>query len=253
MRIHWFGLLIALVLLGPGWSETPRYLPVLCYHQINPKAPTEMTTTPELFRQQLNYLQSQGYTTVSLNEAELFLRGKLPATRVAKPVLLTFDDGYDGVFRFGYPELKKRKMRATTFLVVSQVNQRNHLTVKQIQEMSRSRIFEFGSHTYNLHIPIPESWDQGQTSAYAIESDLRKSRSMIEKWLAKPATALAWPYGHYDQRCLNLARRSGFKMVFTTDYGYNLPGSGPWQIRRIRLSSEYDTVERLISKLATGG
>lgn len=240
-----------------GWAlAQPRYLAVLCYHQIHPKADTEMITTPERFRQQLDFLKQQGYQTVNLDEAQAFLQGKLSAKKVARPLLITFDDGYDGVYRYAYSELKKHKMKAVVFLVVSQVDRLKptaHLTRKQLQEMSRSGVFEFGSHTYNLHIPIPERRASGQVSSFAVQRDLTRSREVLQEWLGKPVRSLAWPYGHYDEGCLELARRSGFRMVFTTDYGYNLAGSGPWRIRRIRLSSDFDTVEVLRAKLETGG
>ena len=50
-----------------------------------------------------------------------------------------------------------------------------------------------------------------------------------------------------------MAREAGFRQIYTTDYGYNLPGCGPLRIRRIRLSSDYDTIEVLRLKLASGG
>ena len=240
-------------LLSVAALAQPRYLAVLCYHQINDRADTEMVTTPKRFREQLDFLQQQGYQTVDLAEARAFVDGK---SKVAKPVLITFDDGYDGVYRYALPQLKKRKMQAVVFLVVSQVDRMKptaHLTQAQLREMADCGVFEFGSHTYDMHIPIPERRDAGAVSSAAIRRDLIRSREVLQGWLKRPVRALAWPYGHYDETCLKLAQQSGFQLVFTTDYGYNLPGCGPWRIRRIRLSSVFDTVEVLRAKLATGG
>ncbi len=248
---------LLLFLALTGWAlALPRYLAVLCYHQIHKKADTEMVTTPERFRQQLDFLQQQGYQTVNLDQAQAFLEGKLSPQKFPKPLLITFDDGYDGVYGYAFPQLKKHKMRAVVFLVVSQVDRLKptaHLTKDQLKEMSSSGVFEFGSHTYNMHVPIPERRAAGQLSAFAIRRDLTRSREVLQDWLGKPVRSLAWPYGHYDEGCLELAKQSGFRLVFTTDYGYNLPGSGPWRIRRIRLSSDFDTVEVLRAKLETGG
>lgn len=241
------------VLLVTVAAAQPRYLPVLCYHQINDNADTEMVTTPARFREQLDFLQKEGYQTVTLDEAKAFVQGK---SKVARPLLITFDDGYDGVYRYAYPQLKKHKMRAVVFLVVSQVDRMKptaHLTRAQLREMADSRVFEFGSHTYDLHVPIPERHEAGLISSATIRKDLIRSREVLQGWLNRPVRALAWPYGHYNETCLKLAQQSGFQLVFTTDYGYNLPGCGPWRICRIRLSSVFDTVEVLRAKLATGG
>lgn len=249
--------ILLLVLWLTGWAlAQPRYLAVLCYHQIHTRADTEMVTTPERFRQQLDFLAQQGYQTVSLDQAQAFVQGKLSAKKVPRPLLITFDDGYDGVYRYAFAQLKKHKMRAVVFLVVSQVDRLKptaHLTREQVREMAQSGVFEFGSHTYDLHIPIPERRALGQVSAFAIRRDLTRSREVLQGWLGKPVHSLAWPYGHYDESCLELARQAGFRLIFSTDYGYNLPGCGPWRIRRIRLSSDFDTVEVLRAKLETGG
>lgn len=243
-------------MLAPAAAELPRDLPVICYHQIAPKAPNEMVTTPQRFREQLDYLRQHGYQTITLEQAERFYRGKWTKKMPARPVLLTFDDGYSGVHTYGLPELKKRKMKAVVFLVVGQVGRMKptpHLTRAQVLEMSRSKVFEFGSHTYDMHVPIPERWQAGRLSRFALRKDLVRSREVLQGWLKKPVRSLAWPYGHYDERSLQVAREAGFKQIYTTDYGYNVPGCGPLRVRRIRLSSEYDTVEVLRLKLASGG
>lgn len=237
-------------------AEPARNLPVLCYHQIHPRAETEMVTTPGRFTEQLDFLAQQGYKTVTLEQAASFLSGHPPKGFPAKPVLITFDDGYDGVYRYGYPALKKRKMRAVVFLVVGQVGRMKptpHLTRRQVQAMDRSHVFEFGSHTYDMHVPIPERLAARQLSSYKLGRDLIRSRDVLQSWLGHEVRALAWPYGHYDEKCLRIATASGFRMVFTTDYGYNLPKSGCHKIRRIRLSSDWDTVDTLRIKLENGG
>jgi peptidoglycan/xylan/chitin deacetylase (PgdA/CDA1 family) len=248
--------LLALALTLSAWAEPPRHLPVLCYHQIHPKAETEMVTTPQRFSEQLDYLAREGYQTVTLEQAGQYLSGHMPKKFPARPVLITFDDGYDGVYRYGYPALKKHRMRAVVFLVVGQVGKLKptpHLTRKQVEEMDRSRVFEFGSHTYDMHVPIPERVAAKQLSNYRLGRDLIRSREVLQKWLGHEVRALAWPYGHYDDNALRVAMASGFRMVFTTDYGYNFPKSGCQKIRRIRLSSDWDTVEVLRAKLESGG
>ena len=231
-------------------------LPVLCYHQVCPKPSNIMETTPELFRAQLDFLKHEHYEPVSLEQAAAFL-GNAGVKRPKKPILITFDDGYDGVYKYAFPELKKRKFHATVFLVVAQIGRPKptpHLTEAQIVEMHKSKLIDFGSHTYDRHIPIPETMAEGKLSQYGLLKDLIRSREVLQKLLGGcRVSSLAWPYGHYDEKSLQVAKQAGFRLVFTTDYGRNLPGSGTYKIRRIRLSSEHDTVEVLRDKLALGG
>lgn len=238
----------------PAWAARPagHDLPVICYHQIDPKATSEMITTPELFIRQLDYFKAQGYETPTLDQAAAYLNGKAAKLASKKMVLLTFDDGYDGVYKVAYPEMKKRGLRGVVFLVVGQMGKPGavpHLTPEQITEMSDSGVFEFGSHSWNMHIKMPEDLASKRISPYALWNDLVKSRKTVEAWTKKPSRSFAWPYGHYDDATLKIAKKAGFRMIFTTDYGKNWPGSGVDRICRVRLSSVYDTIDVLRRKL----
>ena len=242
----------ALLSLGAG-SRQGRDLPVICYHQIAPQATSEMITTPERFCQQLDYFKREGYETPTLEQAAAYLRGKASKLNSKKMVLLTFDDGYDGVYKVALPELKKRGFLGVVFLVVGQMGKPGsvpHLTPEQIIEMSASGIFEFGSHTWDMHIKIPEDLQAKRISSYGLWRDLVKSRKTIEEWTKKPAPGFAWPYGHYDETTIKIAKKAGFRVIFGTDYGKNWPGSGVDRICRVRLSSVYDTVDVLRRKLS---
>ena len=243
---------------GVAWAGGPagHDLPVICYHQIDPRADSEMITTPERFCQHLDYFKQEGFETPTLEQAAAYLNGKAPKWNDKRLLLLTFDDGYEGVYQIALPELKKRGFRGVVFLVVSRIGQGPkpesrpaHLTQEQVQEMSHSGVFEFGSHTWDMHVKIPEDVKSGRLSDYALWRDLVKSRKTIEEWTKKSATSFAWPYGHYDERTLRIAKKAGFRMIFTTDYGKNWPGSGSDRLCRVRLSSVYDTVEVLRRKL----
>ncbi len=225
-------------------------LSVLCYHQIAPVADNIMTTTPVLFESHMKYLSEHGYSPVSAEDAALFLNGNRAIA--GKPVLITFDDGYDGIYTYAFPVLKRYRFPAIVFLVVNQITENgisNHLTWKHLDLMIKSGLLTVGSHTYSLHVKIPEELDCGKISVDRLERDLTISRKSIRKHLGVDTPYFAWPYGHYDERALKIAEKAGFTTVFTTDYGANHPGDGTLRIRRIRLSSSYDSVERLVEKL----
>ncbi len=251
-RVAFLLLLLAGLLVGasaPPPAATD--LPVLCYHDLQPHPKNIMTTTPQLFAAQMAYLKGHGYHPVGLFEVKEFLAGRRKLE--GKPVLLTFDDGYEGVYRYAFPILQRYRFKAVTFLVTSQVGVSKptpHLTWKQIEKMHASGLMEFGSHTHSMHLPLPESLTNQQISRYGLQRDLIRSREALIEHRLGEGRALAWPYGHYDDRCIEIARKAGFRLLFTTDYGRNVPASGVLRVRRVRLSSEYDTIERLEQKLS---
>lgn len=80
----------------------------------------DLSVTPELFNAQLDRIQAEGYTTISLYDLinHLATGAGLPA----KPVILTFDDGYRDNYENAFPALKAHGMRATIFVVVDFIN-----------------------------------------------------------------------------------------------------------------------------------
>ena len=89
---------------------TPQ-VPILMYHYIrdyqNPRDPVgiNLSIAPALFAQQMQYLSSHGYTPITLDKLAAIFAGKAHAP--AKPIVLTFDDGYKDLFTAAFPILKR--------------------------------------------------------------------------------------------------------------------------------------------------
>ena len=95
----------------PAMVRGPRNLsvPILMYHLIgNPPAgepyPDLFVSRPD-FVVQMRYLEAHGYTAVTLTQVDAFWHGngRLPA----KPVVLTFDDGYRSDWVVAAPILQR--------------------------------------------------------------------------------------------------------------------------------------------------
>ncbi len=80
-------------------------LPVFVYHTIK----------PEEFESDLRYLQGNGYVTIDLRQYLDALKHKVSLPE--KSVLLTIDDGRSSFWRYGYPLLKRFRMKATLFVI----------------------------------------------------------------------------------------------------------------------------------------
>jgi peptidoglycan/xylan/chitin deacetylase (PgdA/CDA1 family) len=151
-------------------------------------------------------------------------------------VLITFDDGYESVYRYAFPVLKKHRFPAVVFLITSLVGKSppnpdptaiTYLTWSQIREMHESGLVDFQSHTHAMHYLVPGN--PLPTPALVasppeqVLADLEASRRAISEHLGYLPVALAYPYGAYTAQTAQLARQAGFRLAFTTRPGPSLP------------------------------
>lgn len=85
-----------------GGDKTPEEIPVFSFHDV----------APEKLNDQLEYLASNGYGTIT--SAEYVERGG--KTNGERVVLLTIDDGRASLWNVAYPLLKKYGLRAVAFI-----------------------------------------------------------------------------------------------------------------------------------------
>ena len=55
-----------------------------------------------------------------------------------KPVILTFDDGYDDNYTELFPLLQKYNAKATIFVIPKAIGTPHKMTAEQVQELSRA-------------------------------------------------------------------------------------------------------------------
>ncbi len=227
---------------------------VLLYHNLD-KHENGITITPQRFQQHLDMLQQKGYNVIDLKTLDLFLQGQ--ANIPPNAVLITFDDGYQSVYQYAYPVLKKRHMPATLFVIVNHMGATDReipkVTWEEAREMQDAGC-SIQSHSYDSHaeITINELGDTGPAltsriyfrdkrhfeSEYEyqerIEKDLALSRSVLLDELGRPmSTSLAVPLGKENRSVEEIAKKIGFKYIFTTVPGLIDAKTTPTQLNRI--------------------
>ena len=105
-------------------------VPVLMYHAVGDDCWGEesLFVKPEELEKQLQYLSENGYETI-------FFEDLSHIEQYEKPVLLTFDDGYDDNAETLLPLLQKYGMKATIFLIAGDVGKPHKLTRAQLTEL----------------------------------------------------------------------------------------------------------------------
>jgi peptidoglycan/xylan/chitin deacetylase (PgdA/CDA1 family) len=106
------------------FTPTNDVLPILAYHRVKPLEddyPFDkelISAAPEEFFWQMQHVKNY-YDPIKLTDLHLFFSGELPWPK--RPVIITFDDGFDDNYHHAYPILKKLQVPATLFLATDYI------------------------------------------------------------------------------------------------------------------------------------
>jgi peptidoglycan/xylan/chitin deacetylase (PgdA/CDA1 family) len=215
---------------SPSSSNRELRVPILMYHRVHaapPPSQRALTVHPGDFARQMRWLKQRGYRTITQRELydALFLGKRLGP----KPILITFDDGYSDVFHKALPVLKRLDMRATAYVISGRTLKSDtvFLTWHLLRALERDGV-EIGSHT--ITHPDLTSLSDGEALR-----ELVQSRRAFERRLGHPVPWLAYPFGRYDSRIERLARRAGYVLAVTTEYGVVQSARRPFALSRLRI------------------
>ena len=188
-------------------------VPVLMYHHIQPEniakslGQTALTVDNGLFDQQMQYLVSNGYTTIWANELvnALISHSSLPA----KAVVITMDDGYVDNDTYALPILEKYRFKANLMLSTGLVGSNpDMLTWSQIQDMKNSGVYYFTNHTWS-HYPISKGPQD------KIETEIDTAQTQIQQYTGQTVNLFTYPYGSFNNNAIQTLQKKGYIGAFT--------------------------------------
>lgn len=214
-------------------SSDGIFLPIVLYHY-----------TPPDLAAQLQYLVDHGYTTLSMDQVYAGLNGgPLPA----KPVAITFDDGYENQMQ-AFQLLEQYHMKATFYIINGGAaslwcigaSRRYHdpvqppngcgdayLTWDQVRQLDRSGLITIGGHTIDHE-------NLASLSPSVQQFEIDTSKTGIEQEIGHSIDNFAYPYGAYNATTIQLVEADGYHTAVTTaPSNYQIPGE-PFTLRRIR-------------------
>ncbi|WP_300258041.1 polysaccharide deacetylase family protein [Clostridium sp.] len=215
-------------------------IPVLCYHDVTPNNPdnNDLLINPEKFKEQLQYLKDNNYTPITLDEFYDYLRNNKPIPK--KPVVITFDDGYTGNYKYAYPLLKEFKFPATIFVISNYVGAPDFMTADQLKEMSNNGI-EIESHTFKHDdLSILDEANQIET--------LKNSKVNLEKIIGKPVDFISYPFGRYNSSTRVATEKAGYKLGFNLNGNFADRKDNNFNMDRIYVSNN-DSLKKFESRL----
>lgn len=207
----------------------PEGFPILEYHQVTDEQLDPdfevYNVPPAEFAAQMDYLQAEGYTTITLQD---FMRvvhgkGKLPE----KPIVLTFDDGYADNYTTMLPILEERDMTAVVYVITNELGKKNYLTLDELKDMQRRGI-EIGSHTAD-HLPLTS------LDATTRLKQIRESKIFLEWSGLQTIYSLSYPNGAFNSEIVELLKQEEYLTAVTGEAGLNTLGTNPYELYRVHI------------------
>ncbi len=208
----------------------PAGIPILCYHNVSDRRnhAFRLYIMPvKRFTRQMQWLKEKGYQAISLNTLYDYLdhNGPLPE----KPVVITFDDGYQELQETATPILAGLGFHHVLFINTGKTGRSTDWVERapDIPLLSRGEIsamvdrygdsVDFQAHGKS-HLSM-----KGAASGTIVE-EVRHCIEVLEPLTGRPVQYLAYPYGERDSRTPDIVRALGIRCSFTVDQGLCRPG-----------------------------
>ncbi|MCH5674074.1 polysaccharide deacetylase family protein [Streptomyces gilvus] len=228
-------------------TETP--VPILMYHSVA-TAPNDATralsVAPEAFCEQMAMIGDLGLTPVGTAALAAGWRTGRPLP--PRPVLITFDDGYEGVHRHALPVLAKHGFASTLFVSTGWIKGAydtgggldTMLDWDQVRELAAVDV-EIGGHSHT-HPQLDQLADD------RLRYELSRCREIVADELGTAPASFAYPYGYSSRRVREAVRESGYAQALAVGNALARRRQGPYALRRVtvRRSTGIEEFGRLL-------
>lgn len=211
-------------------------IPVLLYHNIDGKGPFSIDAAT--LREHFQLIRDRGIRVIPLRE--LIRRHENPVPYRDRVIVITFDDGYGSMSTTLLPLAKKFGYPVTLFVYVDMISHRSskNLTWKKLREMDRNGI-DIQAHSMSHKDLVQLSKSKDPADRKSMYEELYLSKRILELYLNKKIDYYAFPFGRYNLGSIDLAASSGYRRVFSTDYGSNVITRDNYCLRRQHIKSSY--------------
>jgi peptidoglycan/xylan/chitin deacetylase (PgdA/CDA1 family) len=172
-----------------------------------------------------------------------------------RPVVITFDDGYQGCVDYAVPVLRAHRFTAVFFLVAGLMGETSRWLLPELGvELSlmswdtartlAAEGFQMGAHTVTH--PRLADLDPARCRVELVEA-----RRRLELEVGRPTVHLAYPFGSYNRAAQAMAAEAGYVTACSTRAGLSGADDNLLALHRISIYG-HDSLLDFVSRLRTG-
>lgn len=232
-------IVIPRVPLGYGGIEQNGFqtVPVLLYTALSNDPSNRKAVYAGDFDRQMQYLNENGYATVSLDQFHAFLtlKDQLPPDAV----IVSFDTTRPWVYEIAFPILRQRGMKAALFIRLKDIGAKGRLTWAQLAEMS-SGGFEIGVSSAPIKVPAREDLKQ---YFEAFDKALTAPQRAFKTHLKKPCRYFSYDRNPINDLTIAMLKKHGYRAAFTRKRGANPFFVDNFKIKRSIIYRNFDMAQ----------
>jgi peptidoglycan/xylan/chitin deacetylase (PgdA/CDA1 family) len=170
-------------------SERVATVPILLYHNIpiysTPSDRYDVSAAH--FEEQMKLLKDYGYSTITIQQ--LVNHIKKGHVLPVRPIVISFDDGYQNVYDNAFPIMERYGFTGTVYIVSNRLQSEGFLNQDHLKEIV-DHGWEVGSHSMT-HTELTQNHA-------LVRQEILQSRLDLDKALGIKVFSFAYPFGSLD-------------------------------------------------------
>jgi peptidoglycan/xylan/chitin deacetylase (PgdA/CDA1 family) len=228
---------------GPRGTEP---VPILMYHVIAPPPPGApfpgLYVAPDEFAAQMSALKSAGWHAVTLDQVQGNWRKGTPLGP-GKPIVLTFDNGYQSQYTQALPVLRRLGWVGDENIQLSGLPpSQGGLGQEQVRGLLAAG--------WELDTQGFSHADLIALDAQQLHYEVAVARTVLQQRYHVPVKWFCYPSGHYDATVIAAVKAAGYSGSTTVVPGWTHPGDDLYRLHRLRVLGG-TTAEQLLAQVAS--
>jgi len=239
-------------------GSPPRIVPILLYHSLTAYAAPRYApyaVDPGLFRDHLAYLADAGFTALTVRQLARGYRD--PDVRwPARPIVLTFDDGFEEMATVALPALERARFRATFYVVSGTVGATSRWlkgegeAQRPLLDWAAIRDLDAAGHEIGAHGHTHRQLDV--LPLLDASAEIGRSRAELELGLGRSVATFAYPHGYSSAAVRQCVEDAGFDAACSVRNALSHPADDLFSLARVMIGPG-TSVEQLAALTAGEG
>ena len=173
---------------------------------------------------------------------------------IKKKIIITFDDGYENISKIALDILDQFKQKATCFIVLNKIDNfsnwdDNSKKINTSKLMNSIQIKEWIANGYEIGSHTLDHKDLTKLTYQNKKIQIIKSFLKLNENFGIKTESFSYPYGKYDQECIDILKENYNFAVTTNKSLYNDKKSNNYEIPRVSIGPKNSIFKFLLKTL----